>query len=501
MKTEPMKHQVAGLEASKGKRNFAFFMEQGTGKTWLTLADGERCYINNMIDGMLVLAPKGVHTNWALREIPTHLSIETQCYIWRGKPGSNVAKKRMENFFEPWRHATKKRPLQVLVMNIDAINTKDGYDLAARFLGSCRVMAVVDESTRIKNNSAVRTKKAIALGKLAIARRILSGTPMPKAPSDLFSQFQFLKKGLLGTTSYPAFVAEYTDLIQPHEPEMIAIMRNSSSKFPPQIARRDDYGRPIYRNLDQLVRMMQPHCFRVKKDDCLDLPPKSYKPVFFEMSSKQRQVYRQLEEEYSYLFTDSEIGVEEEMSFAAIAARTKMKQVTSGFINIFGDAVLMEPSDNPRMKMFKEKIEDLEELEPGAQMIVWAMFDQEIQQVIAHLESVGISARAYTGATKQAERDQIIDAFQKGEFQVFVGNAAAGGIGITLTAAHYTHYYSCSFDNELRMQSEDRNHRIGTKQTVTYFDYICEDSIDMDILRNLDHKNKTAAQVIDALRQ
>lgn len=501
MKTKPMKHQEEGLARMKGKRNFALFMEQGTGKTWLSLADLESCYMDGKVDGALVVAPKGVHTNWVRREIPTHVEVPTELYCWKGRPGSNVQKKKLEEVFKPWVLTNRRRPMRVLSMNIEALNTAAGLELAERFLKDGKMMIIMDESTRIKNPKAQRTKKAIKVAQLAIARRILSGTPMPRAPGDLFSQFEFLKKGLLGTTSYSAFVREYTELLDPSDPEMIAIMSASGSKFPPQIPRKDEWGRPIYKNLDQLARMIQPHSYRVKKEDCLDLPPKVYKAVYFELTNAQRKVYEQLENDYSYLFVDEDMGMSEEMSFASIAARTKMKQVTSGFINIYGEPVLLPPEDNPRFDAFTSWAEDMMELYPDDQFIVWAMFDQELEQLYKWLKDKGESVGTYKGDTKDSDREALIDDFQAGKVRWFLGNAAAGGIGITLTAAQWTAYYSCSFDNELRLQSEDRNHRIGTKGTVTYFDFIGESTLDEEILRNLDHKNKTAAAVIDAPRQ
>lgn len=498
MKTSPMEHQSTGLQMMDGKRNFALLMEMGTGKTWLTLADAERCYEQNKIDALLVIAPNGVHSNWCRREIPTHLSVESKCYVWKGQPGSKVGKQRIEDFFEPWK-LDRRRPLMVLSMNIDAVNTKHGYAIAERFLESYRVMAVIDESTRIKNPKAARTKKTIKLGRKAIARRILSGTPMPKSPLDLFSQFDFLREGLLGTKSFAAFTAEYAVLLQPEDPEMQAIMRNLAGKVfgIPQVVKKDEFGRPLFKNLERLKRMIAPHSYRVRKEDCLDLPEKIYKPIFFELTSKQRDIYKQLEIEYEYLLNDEESGLSENMSFAAIAARTKMKQVTSGFINIYGEPILMEPRDNPRMAAFIELIDTLEDREEPQQFIVWAMFQEELNQIMAVLEERGIVAAKYAGDTPTERREEIIDQFQAGKIQAFVGHAAAAGIGLTLTAANVAIYYSCSYDNELRKQSEDRCHRIGTKSEVTYYDLIGEDTLDEDIMRSLATKSKLADIVID----
>ncbi|USN16403.1 helicase [Luteibacter phage vB_LflM-Pluto] len=482
-----MKHQTEGLVACEGKRNFAFLMEQGTGKTWLTLADVERCFIAGKIDALLVVAPKGVHTNWVRREIPTHLSVEAITAAWRGRPTTTKDKARIERLYA----THHPRPmLRVFAINIDALNTEHGHAAAERFLETFRTMMVVDESTRIKNPASKRTKKTVGLGRKAEARRILSGTPLTKAPTDLFSQFDFLKPGLLGTTSYRAFMAEYAVLVPPHSPKMQAILRKTRGRGGiPQVVETDEEGNKLWKNLDRLRDAIKPHSFRVRKDECLDLPPKVYKTVTFELTPKQRVVYDRLKEDYAYVTSDFE-----DMSFQAIAARTKMKQVTSGFIFVDGTPTLVEEdqASSPRMEVFKELIEDVE-----GQFIVWAMFEEELNQIAKALDDAGISNVLYYGKTRPDARERAIDDFQAGKVRVFVGHAAAAGIGLTLTAANTAIYYSCSYDNELRMQSEDRCHRIGTVKSVLYIDIIAEDTIDEDIARSLQVKTMLADFVID----
>lgn len=496
MKTKPMEHQATGLERCDGKRNFAFLMEQGTGKTWLTLADAERCYILNKIEAIIVVAPNGVHTNWVKREIPTHLEVETISYTWRGTPSSKKAKDAVEALFRTHKREGRT-PLRVLTVNIEAVNFANGYDLIKRFLLAYRCMFIVDESTRIKSPDAKRSKKVVELGRFATARRILSGTPMPRAPGDLYMQYHFLKEGILGTKSFRAFNAQFSVLLEADDPKMIAIMRKLGGKVHgiPQVNATDDNGLPIFRNLEKLSALIAPHSYRVTKADCLDLPPKVYKQIYFELSPAQRKVYDTVAEEHSYLLERE--GFAEDVSFEAIAARTKLKQVTSGFINIYGEAVLLPPEDNPRMSAFKTVLEGVLEVNPRAQIIVWAMFEQELLQVKAYLDSININSAFYYGATKRDERDRIIDEFQAGNIQVFIGHAAAAGIGITLTAAETAIYYSCSDDNELRMQSEDRNHRIGTKGTVVYYDLIGEDTLDEKIATSNAMKSRVAAKVLD----
>lgn len=488
MKTKGMPQQIDALRASYGKRNFAYLMEMGTGKTWTTLADAERAFIEGKIDALAVIAPKGVHTNWVRREIPTHLGVRSFCVAWRGKPTSKKRQAELDKLFSPFPDGNAPT-LRVFTINIDAVNRPEGYETLEDFLKSFRTMLVMDESTRIKNPQATRTKKCIKLRTHAEARRILSGKPITKGPIDLYSQFEFLKSGLLGTTSYRAFVAEFAVLVPSDSPKMQAILRKTGARGIPQVVETDENGNKLWKNLDKLHRLIQPHSFRVRKDECLSLPPKVYKQLTFQLSPSQRKVYERLEEDYAYITRDLE-----DKSFQAIAARTKMKQVTSGFIHIDGAPVLLpeDQADSDRMALFKEVIEDVE-----GQAIVWAMFEEEIDQIVKALKDAGKSVVTYYGKTKAADREKAIDDFQAGKADWFVGHAAAAGIGLTLTAAETMVYYSCSFDNELRSQSEDRAHRIGQTKTVVIIDLVAEDTIDEDVLRSLASKTAVADYVVD----
>ncbi len=237
MKTSAMRHQAVALERMAGREYFALFMEQGTGKTWCLLADAERLFFAGEIDAMLVIAPAGVHTNWTRREIPTHLGAPHVARAWR----SGAGKRAMAGVSEALRPATR-RVLRILAINYEAILTKSGYDFCVGFLRAFpRSMVVLDESQRIKNPSAARTKAALRLRAFARFARIATGTPVTNAPLDVFAQMEFLANGLLGTANYRAFVAEYAELLPPSASLIfwtmtasftIALKPNLSPSFP-----------------------------------------------------------------------------------------------------------------------------------------------------------------------------------------------------------------------------------------------------------------------------
>ena len=216
------------------------------------------------------------------------------------------------------------------------------------------------------------------------------------------------------------------------------------------------------------------------------MPPKVYRTIYFELTAEQRRVYDRLAEEFVL-----EVN-EEEMGFQKIATLTKLQQITSGYVNVETQPVLIDPENNPRMEALLELMEDVQ-----GQIIIWAKFKEELRQIEEVLKERGYNCRSYTGDTPTEQREKNVDDFQAGLFDVFIGNAQAAGIGLTLTAAETAIFYSVNYDAELRWQAEDRCHRIGTKGTVTYWDLCGVDTVDEKIAANLTSKADVAAYVLD----
>lgn len=485
MKTQGMRHQLEYLRLSEGREYFALFMEQGTGKTWSILADAERLYAAGKIDALFVLAPNGVHTNWVLREIPTHLDAQCIARAWRSGAGKRETAK-LEQLFEP-RPVGGVVPLRVLSMNIDALTSDKAFKFAARFLMATRAMIVVDESTRIKNPNAARWPKVMQLRALCEFARIASGRPNPQSPLDFFGQMEFLRSGLLGTSSYRAFVAEYAELIDMQSDEMKRmVVRNPRAAYAQIVAKDEETGAPRFRNLDKLRKLLEPHRYRVLKRDCLDLPDKVYQTQYFDLAPKQRRAYALMEEERRVVLDGRETPVRR------LGAMTKLQQITSGFVMIDGE-VIRPPqlADNPRLDALMELIED-----DDAPVIVWARFREELSMIAAALRKAGRRVVQYHGGVSAVDRDAAVDAMQMGAADAFVGQPQAGGIGLTLTRAEWTVYYSNDFNLETRLQSEDRNHRIGTKKSVRYVDLVARNTLDEAIVRSLQRKERLGATML-----
>ena len=182
-KTKPYAHQLKALEMSWEKKAFAYFMEMGTGKSKVLIDNVAMLYDKGKIDGVLIIAPKGVYKNWYSSEIPTHLPdhIEKVSVLWQ----ANITKQQQQNLDTLFKTGTD---LHILCMNVEALSTKKGVDFAAKFINSHNTMMAIDESTTIKNPEAKRTKNIVSLGINAKYKRILTGSPVTKSPLDLYKQ-------------------------------------------------------------------------------------------------------------------------------------------------------------------------------------------------------------------------------------------------------------------------------------------------------------------------
>lgn len=490
MKLKPRKHQAKAHRLMKDRMEYALFCEQGTGKTYMLLADVERLWMESQIDALLIISPKGVHTNWVRREMIKHWDFGYNAVVY--KPGVKYFKRQYEEMMMGVR-------LRILTINIDAAVTKNGMAVCIDFLKKNQVYMVVDESQRIKNPRAGRTKSVTTLGNFAYIRRIATGTPATNSPSDVFSQMQFLERGLLETNSYRAFVAEYTELLFQHDERVsyikdraVAHIRNDDARarmrarMHPQVPKKDALGNPIYRNLDKLAKLLAPHSYRVKKEECLDLPEKIYKVMEFEMSPKHRQIYDSLKENLRIELSEGEFT-----TIKKLALGTKLQQITSGFMIIDGVPTPIHEK-NPRMELFVEIVKDINE----GSFVIWAKFVHEVESVIEQLERMEITVGGYYGAVSDKDREANLDAFHAYEIRCLAGNAKCGGVGIEMTQAETVIYYSNDFSLEDRSQSEDRCHRDGTTHHVLYIDIVAPNTIDERILGSHMSKSSMAAAVM-----
>ena len=464
-KTKPYAHQLKALEMSWNKEVFAYFMEMGTGKSKVLLDNAAMLFDKGKINSVLIVAPKGVYKNWYDSEIPEHLPkhIDRNVVLWKAMI-TKEQKSKLDSLFE--QNFTK---LQIFIMNVEALSTRKGLDFAHQFLNVKKALFAVDESTTIKNPQAKRTRNIIQLSKLGKYRRILTGSPVTKSPLDLYTQCYFLDPYLLDHSSYYAFRTRY------------AIMKTMNfSGLSVQIVTG-------YHNLAELSKKLEFFSYRVLKDDCLDLPPKTYMKRIIQLTPEQKKVYAEMKKTALATLNGKTIT-----TMNVITQLMRLQQITCGHFKADDDSM-----QNIKSNRITELMDVLEEVEGKA--IIWAHWRHDIDTIVESIENKNPgSVVTYYGDTTTEDRQKAIKKIQDPESKVrfLVGTPQTGGYGITLTGASTMIYYSNGYDLEKRQQSEARIDRIGQEKPMTYIDILAEDTIDEKIVKSLRKKINIATEIM-----
>jgi SNF2 family DNA or RNA helicase len=242
-----------------------------------------------------------------------------------------------------------------------------------------------------------------------------------------------------------------------------------------------------YRNLPELSEKLKAFSYRVLKDDCLDLPPKTFMKRVIQLSPDQLRAYNQMKQmALAYLNGKS-------MTTATVLTQLmRLQQITCGHFKA-DDGTTQEIKNN----RIDELINVLDEVE--GKVVIWAHWQRDVNLITkALVKEFGNGCYVdYFGLTPQHERQENIRKFQEdNKVRFFVGTPQTGGYGITLTAASTMIYYSNGYDLEKRQQSEARIDRIGQTRPMTYIDIICEDTVDERIVKSLRKKVDIATQIM-----
>jgi SNF2 family DNA or RNA helicase len=432
--TELMDHQKAAVDKVAPSKVGALFMEMGTGKSLAAIELVRRKAAK--IDKVIWYTPVSLKEN-VRGQILKHTDC-TDVYVFDDKtrPGK-LPKAR-------W-----------YVIGIESMSSSNRVIAAANELTTERTMVILDESSYIKGHDALRTQRITMISERARYRLILTGTPLSQGVVDLYAQMKFLSPKILGYSSFYSFAANHLEY---------------SDKYPGMIVRAH--------NTKYLAAKIQPYVYQVTKEECLDLPPKTYESRYFTMSPKQRVYYNQAKDEILM-----DITVDEFDSITIFRLFTALQQITCGFWRREGKLI-----EIPSWRC-DTLIETIEEIAPDEKIIIFAKFHYDITQIKARLEGkYGPGCVAiFTGQLDVKTREKELERFRNGA-RFFLATQNCGGHGLTLNEAHYVIFYNNCFKYAERLQAEDRCHRIGQEHKVTYIDISCAFSIDDRIERALSKK-------------
>jgi SNF2 family DNA or RNA helicase len=467
-KTKPYEHQLDALRDSWAAEYYALFMEMGTGKSKVAIDTMGLLYKKGHIDAVLIVAPKGVYDNWVRKELEAHLPDDVARTIIRWTPSS--AKAYQEELAQLVYE--KCNGIKILVINVEAFSTPRGTRVAYEFCDkNPNNLVIVDESTTIKNRKAQRTANIVELLKKSKYRRILTGSPITKSPMDLFSQCAFLSPKALGISSYFAYQNRYA----------VVQKRTMGHKSFNEITG--------YRRLDELNAKLDKFSNRVLKSDCLDLPDKIYMRRDVQLTDEQAKAYNQMQKLALAKLQSGELST----TASVLTQIMRLQQICCGHLP--DDSGDIHPLKSNRLNELLDVVE-----ETSGTIVIWATYTHDLKAIQKALNAkYGESCSAiYYGGTAQDDRQEIVNQFQDpdSDLRFFIGQPRTGGYGITLTGANTMIYFNNGYDLEIRLQSEDRIHRIGQGANCTYIDLVTPNTIDEKILKALRDKIDIAGQVL-----
>lgn len=457
------------MDLSKTHDNFALFFEMGTGKTLSTIAALLESYNSGPgIQKTLVVAPIVVVPNWE-REIQAYSDL----------PGHRVVtllgsqKQRIKTFQSALDRIGKEL---IVITNYEALLMGDLFEMLMKWQPE---FFVADESHKLKTYNTKRTKFATQLADKAGRKILLSGTPVLNSPIDLFSQYRVMDGGKTFGKSFYAFRFKYFYDKNAYMP--------STVRFPNWQLHPD--------SIENINALVQETSLRVKKDECLDLPPLLRRTEYVEMTPGQNKLYQGMKKDFIAYLDDKAC-----VASIALTKALRLMQILSGFIKL-EDGTERQLDNVPRERALEDL---LEQLTPNHKVIVWAVFKHNFKQIAKICEKLGLEYVEVHGGVTQKCKQEAIDRFTRDDGpRVFIGHPGAGGIGVNLTVSSYSIYFSRSFSLEHDLQSEARNHRGGSErhEKITRIDLVTPGTIDELVLKMLANKQELGENLISAIKR
>jgi SNF2 family DNA or RNA helicase len=467
-KLSPFKHQLSGTSLLMDNKVFGLFDDMGTGKS-KTLADAA-CALatQKKIEACLIVCPNTVKSNWTAPETG-EIAINGWENLTHGVYQITAGKK-LWPLEKLGRH-----DLQWVVVNYDVCWRDKMEKWLIQFMMNYDTLMVLDESQFIKTPSASRTRGCWKLGKHAVRRAIMSGTPITKDIRDAYAQYRFLDWSILG---YPNFSTFKSDVI---------VYDNNGPVVGGKLVRIKEF-----KNVDKITALIAPYYRRVEKKDCLDLPPKVYEKREIPLSKELETLYTQMKDKLIAEFRGIKVKAP-----IVLTKILKLQQISSGFINYVDEhgEKATEQFNSPKVNECVQIIKDHD----GSTLVFYQQ-NPEREMLEKALDKAGIDYYALHGGVKTHDRRELIDGFNQKMKPVTLCQQRTGGIGVNMVAATLVIFFSNDAGWDIRAQAEDRAHRFGQKESVTYIDLLstwkgCQ-TIDHWILKLVKEKKDAAGEII-----
>jgi SNF2 family DNA or RNA helicase len=445
---DPYQHQIHAFNLGISLDEAAYFMEMGAGKTLPAIAVAGYRWMKDQIQRVLVVCPASVMPVWK-QEFERFAGFPHRVEVLDGP-----VKKRCAQLAS-W--GTDPFGLNVIVLNYEG--ARNMVDDILRWHPD---MVIMDEAHRCKTPGSQQSKAMARISRAARYKLALTGTPITNSPLDIYGIYRALDPSIFGT-SYFAFRNRY------------AIMGGWENK---QVVG--------YQRVEELAAKIHRVAFRVRKNECLDLPEMTDVYRTCKLEPKAQELYDQMRKE-----SVAELEAGETIIAANVLSKLlRLSQIAGGYLD--GQEV-----STAKLSLLGEILDDLQ----GEKAVIFVRFTKEKEAIEKMLRSRKIDHASLDGSTPMKDRGELVERFQTDPgCQVFVGQIAAAGTGITLHAASTAIFYSCSFSYSDLDQARSRLHRSGQRHPVTNIFLTAAGTVDEKIHAALTEKRDIAANIVDNWR-
>ncbi len=449
LSVRPWRHQVTAFtfcveKFAAGLFGLLLAMGMGTGKTLVALM----LMLDRKAMRTLIVCPLRVVPVW-LTQIEKYLAVPVVAVALDDSFGS--VRRKQEVAAEKLRLAEARGVPFICIVNYDSFWRQPFNEWAEKLRWDAFFM---DEAHRIKSASGKASLACKRMRPRAAIRVGMTGTPMPHSPMDIQPILRAIDSTVLGP-SFSAFRQRH------------AVMGGYQNK---QII--------AFQKLDELEKALSKVTFRVGKE-VLDLPPETHVTYQCDLSPEAQRVYRDLEKDFIAQVLDGTVTAAN-----AMVKLLRLQQVTGGVVPT--DDGVVHRIDNAKQKLLADTLEDIGSDEPA---VVFCRFHADLDAIHEACKQNGAASLELSGRRDELKR------WQEGEAQVLAVQISAGGVGVDLTRARYSMYYSLSFSLGEYDQALCRVHRPGQTRPVEHIHLVARNTVDSKIMRALEKR----AEVVQAI--
>jgi SNF2 family DNA or RNA helicase len=448
-KTPLWEHQKRMVDFALNRPNSGSMLaaDMGTGKTLATIA----ILAARNHKRILVASPISVVPVWG-RQIPEHAR-EPYNVLMLDR-GSVKEKAEQAHLALRIAMAQRERGQKLaIIINHESLWRPPFDKVALSQMFDC---IVLDESARGKSHTGKLGRFLMELSKRYKHKLALTGTPTPHSPLDLFNQFRFIDPNIFGWRHHP-FKMRYSVLGGFQNKQIIA-----------------------YQHTEELNEKFLTAAIRITKEEALDLPEEVPTERICTLEPRAARIYSDLDRQFYAEVEDGSITAAN-----ALVKLLRLQQLTSGYLQLDGGG--LEEVSEAKAKLLEDILQDI--FQP---IVVFTRFTADLETVRDTAERLDRRYGEVSGRRKDLDAGRYPDGVD-----ILGINIQAGGLGIDLTRASTSIFFSCGFSLGDYRQACARLHRPGQVNKVTHIHLIAEGTIDRRVFRAIKNKEDIIKSIFE----